>query len=106
MTNLQELQQLSREAARKLPEGVCIEWRNGVVTEGSVFGTGIKEYWLHESTEACVEIMVRVLWPKGWSVKEDLYGACAIHWEESIVVKDTDPMQAFRTAVLRAVVAL
>lgn len=96
-----DLQELSREAARKLPK----EWDALVVECG-------KAVWLHESTEACTEIMVRVLWPKQWFVGLAPSGTVQAFQDscdgDFRVVENYEPdaMQAFRTAVLRAVVAL
>lgn len=75
-------------------------------------------YWLHKSTEACTEIMVRVLWPNGVYVQggQEVSGGiesqCWIdgptkHHDPDDMecissAIDADPMQSFRTAVLRA----
>lgn len=111
---MNELQELSREAARKLPEGLqlddlylCYDGESAgmIALEDGSF------WWLHESTEACAEIMVRVLWPAGKYVCGDKSGSAYVGVllsDERLRdgVDDDDPMQAFRTAVLRAVVAL
>ena len=116
---MNELQELSRDAARKLPDGfqlddlyICYDGESAgmIALEDGSF------WWLHESTEACAEIMVRVLWPKeiylqGYvSDGETLVGMFNDNQktEEGCfgTESDTDPTQAFRTAVLRAVVAL
>jgi hypothetical protein len=77
---------------------------------------GFPTLWLHESTEACAEIMVRVLWPA--AVYLDKIGAhtVALHYqsigsrkwssEMTIVLTGDDPMLAFRVAVLKALIAL
>ena len=101
-----DLEQLSRDAAKVLPRHMwCRYWVDG---EGQklVPGECRFEGWLHESTEACAEIMVRVLWPAEvflhtyknsgvWMATPEL---------KRIVTDTSDPMQAFRTAVLRALI--
>ena len=103
---MSELEELSRAAARKLPN----EWDALVAECGKVV-------WLHESTAACAQIMVRVLWPKciyvmhaGMAKQVLAMKLMANSPDELIAFSErdyiSDPMQAFRTAVLRAVVAL
>ena len=113
----EELMELSRQAAGCLPEDAnwpwfahCgDDWRDGRIIEDK--GEG-RVMWLHESTEACTEIMVRVLWPagavlsEGKRVKTDhvviaFRGQTEITW-----ASNADPMLAFRVAVLRALIAL
>ena len=69
------------------------------------------EIWLHESTEACAEIMVRVLWPASIDITGDGEGQAAYCLPTDIeangaVFKEADPMLAFRVAVLRALTTL
>ena len=89
-----DLEQLSREAAEILDEKAR---RAFGVTEQGMIAAGMcgSTQWLHESTEACASIMVRVLWPLG--VMRELIEA----W---FFDKGEDRMQAFRTAVLCALI--
>lgn len=116
-----DLQQLSRDAAGKLPKtpytaDVSQPFRYHEQLDSFCLGSGewIDAERLHESTEAAAEIMVRVLWPaRVW-----LEYANALARRPSIIALnseaksvyydkcDNDPMLAFRVAVLRAVVAL
>ena len=90
----EELQQLSRDAARKLPkewfdntgEGIRAPYHNYIVVKQLAF-----------NTEACCEIFVRHL-------KGDWMYVYALM--SRLIAEGVDEMQAFRTAVLRAVVAL
>ena len=124
----QELMELSRQAAGCLPVEICKELKitqspdDGIAPESSwasagtvafIFDRGcVGRKWLHESTEACTEIMVRVLWlagavlSEGKRVKTDhvviaFRGQTEITW-----ASNADPMLAFRVAVLRALIAL
>ena len=109
---MNELQQLSREAARKLPEGLTRFQKPEAGKANYYHGDGdwTTGVWLHESTEACAEIMVLVLWEQqvglgpSWenAVRAFFFGS----GKEILIAFADDPMQAFRTAVLRAVVAL
>ena len=100
----EEMQALSRKAAGKLPFVLGIgpfayapTLSSGPLPEG--------EQWLHESTEACAEIMVQVLWRRGISIGGSSNGF-AMAWGTYPPLVETlgnDPMQAFRIAVLRAV---
>jgi len=123
MTN-EQLQELSRRAAGCLPK----EWRlasSGLpffvcyeagMPDGAVNGY-VSDHcrnprkWLHESTEACSEIMVRVLWAKNVVIGGSVYPANVVVWGTTppmFVTKEQipDPMLAFRVAVLRALIAL
>ena len=112
---MSELEELSCAAARKLPTNPAWpwfshsddDWRDGRIVEGK--GEG-RLCWLHECTEACAEIMVRVLWPASVSIEQSIGREGELYAEASAgmarVAVHNDPMQAFRTAVLRAVVAL
>lgn len=119
----EELQDLSRRAAGCLPKGFFSEkpgetrlhlatdegTANGKVChweEVSDYQYG--DYWLHESTEACCEIMVRVLFEAdrgvtlmqgGFRYEED-GGWAYIHFEHNRDVL------AYRVAVLLAICAL
>lgn len=121
-----EFQELSRKAAECLPtdfwpsvqpDDVYWPWRADEVTpvfEG--FWPCENErtdwtVWLHESTEACAEIMVRVLWPAGIYIQGiDETGACfqgiPCRPYGSSLVYNENRMLAFRIAVLRALIAL
>ena len=107
----QELQELSRRAAQlishdALPKGCFLltgAWPNEYEKDGRISEC----IYLHESTEACAEIMVRVLWLKGITLHTYLGGVWATMPElKRFEDLNPDPTQAFRTAVLRAVVAL
>jgi hypothetical protein len=112
-----ELQELSRDAAKALPTNPDWpwfsheddNWRDGRIVEDK--GEG-RMCWLHESTEACTEIMVRVL-NGSWTLCKD--GTAVIHSYPDgttyVAVEHSnqhgnDPMLAFRAAVLRALIAL
>jgi hypothetical protein len=112
------LEQLSREAAGCLPyKFYNDEWVVMRIPEmeGRIDSLLRGFCWLHESTEACTEIMVRVLWPAGWRVigSKDLAEA---HYPPAMVVGawniqrfeeyNNDPMLAFRVAVLLALICL
>jgi len=104
-----ELQDLSREAARKLPDDSMFSWKHYFVSNphwlneyvGRVTMTQDKYNgkltWLHEDTEACAEIMVRLL--------QGMW-AFVLALMQRLIKEGVEQMQAFRTAVLRAVVAL
>ena len=116
-----DLEQLSRDAAKVLhTEKTEFSWQHYSHTSERYIGKIVLPrhkwdgclMWLHESTEACADIMVLVLWPKGvW-----LDYANASGRNPSIVLmpidaldefykdNNNDPMQAFRTAVLRALI--
>lgn len=130
MTTTEELQQLSRDAAGCLPKDFFENWGHPKTLAAAEVGQipyayacppASKAYfcWLHESTEACTEIMVRVLAPLGVFLigghqtyielavakeNED----CEDYWQEGFTcgTNNDDPMLAFRVAVLRALVAL
>ena len=111
-----ELEDLSRAAAAKLPpEFAAHLWPSCVNDEPSGIWTNgtYDDMWLHESTEACAEIMVRVLWPKGWLPVGHEIGCYVLNegfLPTGIAVRykeiEGGPMLVFRVAVLRAVVAL
>ncbi len=104
-----ELQDLSRKAAKLLPitsPAFTFEYSNGKT--GRVYTAG-RHIWLHESTEACAEIMVKVLLPKNiWLEYTEVLGrepamlVMPVEAIEPVYYKRSDPMQAFRTAVLLA----
>lgn len=118
MTSETELQGLSMQAAGCLPElfqgpdwELCTEAPIHDGRDGRVARSYRKPIWLHESTEACAEIMVRVLWPKNVY----LHGSdgCAVYqgipsraYGSNFILFDGDPMLAFRVAVLKALIAL
>ena len=114
----EELEALSREAANLLPRDFFTRLTNhiGGSFEGMVTGEAgnqIDGSWLHESTEACTEIMVRVLGDADISIVTSVKGSMALlqqAYDEEIFVPfipaDGDPMLAYRVAVLRALVAL
>jgi len=120
--NDSELRELSRKAAGCLPNPFLFGRAGAFVVNapgrlkrdfiGKVWNGG-DAGWLHESTEACTEIMVRVL---GRDIVRVVVGsdncvifhsdlnqeiACVMFYEVG-----EDPMLAFRVAVLRALVAL
>jgi len=107
------LESLSREAAKVLPEDFA--WKKScVISDGEIL-YGTRSCWLHESTEACTEIMVRVLWPAGWRVIGSKDWAEANHGPSMVMgawnvqrfdAHNNDPMRAFRVAVLSALIAL
>lgn len=106
-----ELQNLSRKAAKLLSDDLLQKFGlyKGMVDNGNSTALPI---WLHESTEACAEIMVRVLWPKSVYIMHAGMAKQVIALQLRAVEPDTpivfgqlgydDPMQAFRTAVLLA----
>jgi hypothetical protein len=142
MTN-DELQELSRLAAGCLPKkwyptyrdqthlGIC-GTRTVLVEKWAGWRNERQLVWLYESTEACTEIMVRVLWDSGVHIEGCAGGCCAyenqifiVGSKEKQLAKFTfaddnhqmdcyasdakcnnDPMLAFRVAVLRALIAL
>lgn len=116
----QELRELSRRAVRLMPgwiatgyykDGEGQRWR---LENGGFAGF---EKWLHTDTEACTEIMVRVLMPQrvdlDWvtegtilaSQRPDQRGTKP---SRILVSGDhfNDPMLAYRVAVLKALCAL
>ena len=88
----QELQELSRQAVKMLPEEITRKFN--IAMTGRI---ACSDGWLHESTEACAEIMVKVLWPAGY-MRELI--------EAWFFLKDEGKMRAFRVCVLRALIAL
>ena len=138
----QELMELSRQAAGCLPEDV----RDSLRCENEYRALGVTGYWecfregydiswnfwLHESTEACTEILARVLMAPGvlcdlkpnrdgfrifcrWEVLDTVSairegneghmdGGYRLYAGPSTI--GNDPMLAFRVAVLRALIAL
>ncbi len=116
MTTEQELQELSKRAAGCLPSIFQIANDH----EGDAWVCGycqVKDIYNH--TSLCTEIMVRVLWPAGWTIDgADCTDADWPHWlawtiedgggnfDSAVEVRDPDPMLAFRVAVLRALCAL
>ena len=107
-----DLEQLSREAAKVLTSRERIEFY--VSKEGYQGSQNICRRWLHESTAACAEIMVRVLMPArvdlDWIAAGEIYASRRPDYQgthPSIIiakVREADEMQAFRTAVLRALI--
>lgn len=97
---MNELEELSREAAKVLPEELRCELGIRLDDGGAWRGTdgdGERYYKpLAEHTEACTEIMVREL--KGLWAR--VY-ALMLHLIEDDGIEE---MQAFRTAVLRALI--
>lgn len=104
------LETLSRDAARVLPADFKV--RNYIL--GACQGRAPVQQigpapWLHESTEACAEIMVRVLLATGKFVLGEqgfLYYGEKDMQQISFENYGADPLQAFRTAVLQAVIAM
>lgn len=88
-----DLEQLSRDAAKVLTSRERIEFY--VSKEGYQGSQNIVRRWLHESTEACAEIYVRKL--RGHTIK-----VSAIM--DTLIAGGVEEMQAFRTAVLRALI--
>lgn len=109
-----DLQKLSRDAAGCLPKDAFspdnVRWKIALDKRDGSYING----WLHESTEACTEIMVRVLWPdhKWWGMhrRSDYKGSdcmiTSLSFGGDVLDVGDDPMLAFRVAVLRALVAL
>ena len=103
-----ELQDLSRRAAACLsnPLQEYETWAGGYHF-GYVDGIN-RRIWLYESTEACTEIMVRVLWPL--EIYAVPYRENAAHFINIPPVAyeecGNDPMLAYRVAVLKALCAL
>lgn len=109
MTSETELQGLSREAAGCLLELAAGSDFDSSIDTGGHVTLEVGECWLHESTEACTEIMVRVLWAAevdltGGPMPNGQWGAGCTGTEDFSY--DSDPMLAFRIAVLRALIAL
>ena len=106
-----ELQDLSRRAAACLsnPLQEYETWAGGYHF-GYVDGIN-RRIWLYESTEACCEIMVRVLWPASVHIDGE-FNHARINGEKGcggrlLFFKDFgDPMLAYRVAVLKALCAL
>ena len=119
----EELMELSRQAAGCLPEDV----RDSLRCENEYRALGVTGYWecfregydiswnfwLHESTEACTEILARVLMAPGvlCDLKPNRDGfRIFCRWEVlgSAYASEFngDVMQALRVAVLRALIAL
>lgn len=117
-----DLEQLSRDAAKVLftsaPTILSGEWDESKIEpdglhyerNGKLFYGKVATLWLHESTEACAEIMVKVLLPKGIQVYGTESGDCGLCKGHGFgvyaqaIFNNADPMQAFRTAVLRALI--
>jgi len=115
MTN-EQLQELSQRAAGCLPEAFDLS-RGGIDLEsdrpsGWVYYHDDRDAeWLHESTETCAEIMVRVLWPASIDITGDGESQAAYCLPTDIeangvAFKEDAPMLAFRVAVLHALIAL
>ena len=118
----EEMQALSREAVVKLriwagpykaaEIGLILQYLQDGTRSYYLYPNDGPFDWLHESTEACAEIMVRVLGPKGLRVSQERkswvmrgrFNPCRCECQFTEV--DNDPMQAFRIAVLRAVCAM
>lgn len=106
----EELQDLSRRAAALLKQSQ-LSFELLRATPSAPYSGAIwnhRAVWLHESTEACAEIMVQVLWPENVTVVS-LGNGCApcngSGWIDAAnKTESADPMQAFRTAVLLALV--
>lgn len=118
-----DLEQLSREAAKVLhTEKTEFSWQHYSHTSERYIGKIVLPrhkwdgclMWLHESTEACAEIMVRVLMPErvdlDWIAAGEIYASRRPDYQgthPSIIiakVREADEMQVFRTAVLRALI--
>lgn len=120
----EQLQQMSRDLARLLPEELLPN-REGKHAEDADYvgivcfrdelyeahaGWRRKQVpvWLHESTEACAEIMVRVLWPNEICINGGLREAWANRNDlddyRLVYVENDNPMQAFRTVVCLAAI--
>ena len=109
-----ELQDLSRRAAACLsnPLQEYETWAGGYHF-GYVDGIN-RRIWLYESTEACCEIMVRVLWGCGCCISGSPHGAWSVYpgapnqglLSEINSQHGNDPMLAYRVAVLKALCAL
>ena len=103
----EELMELSRQAAGCLPEDFAF-------SDGSKYVHGFagqeafyNYVWLHESTEACTEIMVRVLLKEHATLELNCHGKDIwFRGRPSASDYRDDPMLAFRVAVLRALIAL
>lgn len=116
-----ELEELSREAAGKLPDSIRLVGGRVLQNGGFFWWDGIDaatadkmdilthKVWLHESTEACTEIMVRVLWPRVVIVPHNGNMVAVDYDNHRKYIADNaniiDPMLAYRVAVLRALVA-
>lgn len=100
-----ELQELSRQAAGCLPENMvaALDFNTGSGNpSGHWYGV-----WLHEHTEACCEVMVRVLLNERHTLEMNTHGKDIwFRGRPSAADFRSDPMLAFRVAVLRALVAL
>lgn len=107
----EQLEALSREAAGCLPGNIFDVWPIFDEEERGIIYTNEGARWLHESTEACAEIMVRVLWPAdtditGGRTTKGIWGAGWSGIKAGEFVYEEDPMLAYRVAVLRALIAL
>ena len=102
-----DLQELSREAARRLPDGMfAYEVIDGQRT-GRIW-LDDSWTWLSGATAALAEIMVRVLWPAEIEIRAYDTLMAPIGRRMSAVEPveiGSDPMQAFSTTVLRAAIA-
>lgn len=104
-----DLEQLSRDAAKVLTqkfEFKALEFNASIGCVWSRYDEpGIP---LHESTEACAEIYIRELMPLGVYLIQS--SGTIVAWnsegtiELAMVALLPDEMQAFRTAVLRALI--
>ena len=104
-----DLEQLSRDAAGCLHADDTPLVLFGTPDVGRMYVRGGPSQWLHESTEACSEILVRVLWPANihvWSFGFTAPDTTDGRGSETTYVEEADPMLAFRVAVLRALVAM
>jgi len=96
-----DLKQLSHDAAKVLPKEFLdnTDWGFHLYPVSCPMGVlRFKQgapYWLHKSTEACAEIYVRKL--RGHTIK-----VSAIM--DTLIAAGVEEMQAFRTAVLRALI--
>jgi hypothetical protein len=113
---MNELEELSREAAKVLLRDHLDLCREHLIRRDGVAGGLASEpiIYLAESTEACAEIYVRVLMPLrvdlDWIAAGEIYASRRPGYKgthPSIIiakVRDANKMQAFRTAVLRALI--
>jgi hypothetical protein len=106
MTTTEELQQLSRDAAGCLLEGILGNeillggrnlYANGMLGFPDVFGM----LWLHESTEACTEIMLVFIKPF-----PDTFRDLWMRYDGLVLTGEMSGAPAFRVATLRTYVAL
>lgn len=115
---MSELEELSCKAAMALPKNwggsFGVLWQHHSEHSTGKFaphGVPKEEHldadkWLHESTEACTEIMVRVLWPAKWVLEPIGLDVHVLKdWNPQFKATGVDlfPMEVFRRAVLEAV---